>query len=106
MRVETIRKILDTVRATVDRLAETAPDDPDLQKSQVWMYVFFADTYLAAGAVSDALDLADAGLAIARKLAEADPGNAEAQRDLSVSLDKDRQREAPGGRPRRRARRL
>ena len=88
MRVETIRKILETVRTTVERLAETAPDDPELRKSQVWMYAFFADTYLAAGAVSDALELADAGLAIARTLAEADPGNGMARGDLSATLQR------------------
>ena len=43
---------------------------------------------LQAGDRAGALAAYEESLAIRRKLAEADPGNAEAQRDLSVSLDK------------------
>lgn len=88
MRVEIVRKILETVQATVERLAATAPDDKGLKRSQIAMYGLFTDTYLAAGAVDEARALADAGLSIARTLADADPGNADAQRDLSGSLIK------------------
>ena len=46
------------------------------------------DVKLQAGDRAGALAAYEESLAIRRKLAEADPGNAEAQRDLSVSLDK------------------
>jgi tetratricopeptide (TPR) repeat protein len=88
MRVESIRKVLDTVRTTVDRLAETTPDDPELGRSRYAMFAEFVDTYLAAGDVQAALDAADQSYSIARRLAEADAGNSEAQRDLSMSLVK------------------
>ena len=46
------------------------------------------DTYLAAGDLARAREAAEESLAIMRKLAAADPGNAGWQRDLSVSLEK------------------
>jgi tetratricopeptide (TPR) repeat protein len=88
MRVETIGNVLETVRATVQELSQTAPDDPELKKSQIWMYGFFADTYLAAGAVPKAIEVAEAGLSIARELAGDDRGVAENQRDLAIILIK------------------
>ena len=58
------------------------------------------DVRLAAGDRAGALAAYEESLAIMRKLAAADPGNAEWQRDLSVSLDQGRRRAAGGGRPR------
>ena len=52
------------------------------------MLAEFAETYLAAGDLTRAREAAEESLAIMRKLAAADPGNAEWQRDLSVSLDR------------------
>ena len=88
MRVGTIRTILDTVRTTIDQLARAAPDDLELQRSRSAMFNMFVDTYLAAGDVNDALDAAEQGLAISRKLSDAAPDDLGAQRDTSVSLER------------------
>src|SRR4029077_11946695 len=48
MRVDTIRRILDTVQKTIDELTQTAPDDPELLRSRAVMFVNFVITYLAA----------------------------------------------------------
>ena len=54
---------------------------------------------LAAGDRAGALSAYEEGLAIMRKLAAADPGNAEWQRDLSVSLVKIGDMRLAAGRP-------
>ena len=88
MKVDTIRRILDTVQKTIDQLIETAPDDPQLLRSRAVMYSNFATTYLAAGDLQDAATAATQSLDIARKLAAQNQGNAQASRDVSISLDK------------------
>jgi tetratricopeptide (TPR) repeat protein len=88
MRVESVRKILDTARALMDRLARAAPDDLDLQLSRASMLSEFVSTYLPLGDVARATTAADESLAIMHRLAAADPGNAGWQRDVSVSLNK------------------
>jgi tetratricopeptide (TPR) repeat protein len=88
MRVDTIRKILDTVQKTIDQLIETAPDDPRLLRSRAAMFTEFVNTYLAAGDLRDAAAAATQSLDIFRKLAAQDQGNAQAQRNVSVSLKK------------------
>jgi hypothetical protein len=88
MRVDTIRKILDTVQTTIDQLTLTAPDDPQLLHSRAVMFTNFVDTYLAAGDLRDAAAAAAQSLDIDRKRAAQDQGNAEAQTDLVVSLYK------------------
>ena len=86
MRVDTIRKILDTVQKTIDQLIKTAPDDPQLLRSRAAMYNNFVTTYLAAGDLLDATAAATQGLDIIRKLAAQDQGNPQAQRDVSIAL--------------------
>ena len=88
MRVDTIRKILGTVQTTIDQLTLSAPDDPQLLRSRSVMFTNFVVTYLAAGDLQDAAVAATQGLAIDRKLAAQNQGNAQAQRDVSVSLEK------------------
>jgi tetratricopeptide (TPR) repeat protein len=88
MRVDTIRTILETVRSTIDQLAEAAPDDVELQRSRSAMFNMFVDTYLAAGDLNGALDAAEQGLKIARKLFADDPNNTRAERDVSISLER------------------
>src|SRR6202034_3202144 len=41
MRVDTIRKILGTVQTTIDQLALSAPDDPQLLRSRSVMFTNF-----------------------------------------------------------------
>jgi tetratricopeptide (TPR) repeat protein len=85
MRVESVRRILTTAQAMMDGLARAAPNDLQLQASRGGILSEFAATYLSAGDLASARAAADESLAIARKLAAADPGNAR-QHDLSVSL--------------------
>ena len=86
MRVDTIRKILDTVQMTIDQLTQSAPNDPQLLRSRAAMFMNFVTTYLTAGDLKDAAAAASQGLDIARKLAAQDRGNADAQRNVSVTL--------------------
>src|SRR5262249_12688106 len=46
MSAGTVRKILETARATFEQLATSAPDDPALQRSRSVMLDEFGDTYL------------------------------------------------------------
>jgi tetratricopeptide (TPR) repeat protein len=56
--------------------------------AKYWAQVGFGDIRLDRGNLPDALKSYCDGLAIAEGLAKADPGNAESQRDLSVSYDR------------------
>ena len=47
MRVESVRRILDTARRMMDEIAQAAPDDPQLQRSRAAMLCEFAETYSA-----------------------------------------------------------
>jgi tetratricopeptide (TPR) repeat protein len=85
---ETIRKILDTARASFEQLAAAAPDDPALQRSQSVMLGEFGDTYQILGDLEAALRAYRDGLAIMERLGAAHPGNTLWQSDLSISYDK------------------
>src|SRR5262249_62071029 len=88
MRVESVRRILDAAQSMMDELAKTAPDDLQLQRSRAVMLNEFVVTYLGAGDGIRARAAVDGSLAVARKLVAADPGNAQWQRDLTVSLER------------------
>ncbi len=85
--VATIRQILNTAKTTIDSLVANEPGDKELRRSRWAMLVNFVDTYLKAGDLPDAKAAAEQALAIAHELAK-DKGNAQAQRDLSVSYNK------------------
>jgi hypothetical protein len=87
MRVESVRKILDAAQTLMAQLARAAPDDLELQHNQSAMLNEFVTTYLAAGDLTRARTAAEESLVIARKLAAADPSNADWQRDVGVSLN-------------------
>ena len=88
MRVESVRRILDTARSMMDELARAAPEDLRLQRSRSVMLNEFAETYVGAGDLARAQSAAEESLVIARKLAAADLGNAGWQHDVSVSLER------------------
>ena len=88
MRVDTIRRILETVRNTIDQLIQTAPDDPQLLRSRAVMFDNFVTTYLAAGDLQDAAAAATQSLDILRKLAAQHQDSARAQRDVAIGLEK------------------
>ena len=88
MSAESVRKILETAKATFEQLAESAPDDADLQRSRSVMLNEFGDTYLTLGDLEQAFKVYRDGLVIAERLAAADPANTKWQRDLWVSYSK------------------
>jgi tetratricopeptide (TPR) repeat protein len=88
MSAESVRKILETAKATFEQLAASAPDDLTLQRSRSVMLNEFGDTYLALGNLEQALRTYRDGLAIAEHLTTSDRNNADWQRDLAVSHNK------------------
>ena len=88
MSAETVRKILETAKATFEQLTASAPDDLALQRSRSVMLDEFGDTYLTLGDLEHALAAYRDGLAIRDRDAAADPSNAVWQRNLSVSYEK------------------
>ena len=87
MSAETVRKILETARATFEQLAASASDDLSLQHSRAVMLEEFGNTYKTLGDVEQALKAYRDSFAIAERLAATDRGNMQWQRDLSVSYD-------------------
>jgi hypothetical protein len=88
MSAESVRKILETAKATFEQLATSAPDDLALQRSRSVMLDEFGATYETLGDLGEALKAYRDGLAIRERLAAADPRNTLWQRDLSVSYNK------------------
>jgi tetratricopeptide (TPR) repeat protein len=85
MSAESVRKTLDTAKATFEQLAAAAPDEPSLQRSRSVMLNEFGETYLTLGDLERAIAAYRESLAIAERLAAADPSNSKWQRDLWVS---------------------
>ena len=88
MSAETVRKILETARATFEQLATSAPDDLELQRSRSVMLNEFGNIYLTLGDLDQALKAYRDGLAIAERLAAADHSNTLWQHDLLLSYEK------------------
>ena len=86
IRVESLDKILDQARKTVERLTESDPDNPALLRSKAVMLDEFAKTYLAAGNLAAALKNAEESHAILSHLAETGGVGKDGIRNLSVSL--------------------
>ena len=86
IRVESLDKILDQARKTVERLTESDPGNPALLRSKAVMLDEFAKTYLAAGNLAAAEKNAEESHAILSRLAEAGESDKDAIRNLSVSL--------------------
>ena len=72
MSAETVRKILETARATFEQLTSSAPDDLTLQDSRSLMLDEFGETYRTLGYLDDALTAYSDGLAIRERLTAAD----------------------------------
>ena len=88
MSAGTVRKILETARATFEQLATSAPENLPLQRSRAAMLDEFGATYLTLGDLEQALKAYRDSLAIFERLTAADPSNTRWQRDLSVSYEK------------------
>ena len=87
IRAESMHKLLETAAQTMAGLVASAPRDKDLQRSQAAMFINFGDLY-AKTAAPGALSFYQKALASFQELAAADPGNAEWQRDVSISLNR------------------
>ena len=85
MSAETVRKILETAKATFEQLTASAPEDLALQRSRSAMLTEFGDTYLTLGDLEEASKAYRDSLAIDEELAAADRSNTQWQRDLSIS---------------------
>jgi len=70
IRVESLDKILDQARTTVERLTESDPENPALLRSKAVMLDEFAKTYLAAGDLAAAERNGVESHAILSRLAE------------------------------------
>ena len=86
IRVESLDKILDQARKTVERLTESDPGNPELLRSKAVMLDEFAKTYLAAGNLPAAEKNAEESYAILSGLAETGGANNDSLRNLSVGL--------------------
>jgi tetratricopeptide (TPR) repeat protein len=87
MSAETVRKILETARATFEQLVASAPEDLELQRSRSVMLDEFGSTYLTLGDLEQALKAHRDGLAIVGRLVASDRNNTLWQRDLSISYN-------------------
>ena len=85
MRAQSVRKILETAKATFEQLTASAPDDLTLQRSRSQMLDEFGDTYLKLGDLEQALTFYRDSLAINERLANVDPSNTRRQHDLLAS---------------------
>src|SRR3984893_2287366 len=87
MSAETVRKILETAKATFEQLTASAPDDLALQRSRSVMLDEFGDTYLTLGDLEHALAAYRDGLVIRARLAASDRNNSQWQHNVSGSYD-------------------
>ena len=85
MRSETVRKILGTAESVIGKLVEKSNGNLELLHVQAAMLSEFAQTYAAQGDTTKAEDSARKSVAIAERLAAADPANATWQNDLAMA---------------------
>src|SRR6516225_5578856 len=84
----TVRKILETAKATYEHLATSAPDNVALQEGLSGMLQEFGDPYKTLGDLAQALRAYRDSLAIRERLARADPDNAQRQDRVAASYAK------------------
>jgi tetratricopeptide (TPR) repeat protein len=84
--IATIRKVLSNLESAVDRLNTSAPDEEGLQRSRLAMLVEFGATYASAGESSQALDVYNKAITLARDLLARHPDDPELQRRLAQAL--------------------
>jgi tetratricopeptide (TPR) repeat protein len=96
LRIDSITRILGTVRGALDNLAADQGDDLDIEYDRAAMLNEFAMIYHAASDDAHAVEAANEGLQRMRKLAERVPDNLMRQKDLSVAMQRqgDMQKEA------------
>lgn len=88
MRIETISRVLQTVRGSVDSLAATNPADPGLEWIRMAMLDEFANTYRQAGDRVQALAAVSEAVALLRQLDARHPNDAKTRRGLAIELER------------------
>lgn len=84
MRVDALRKILSTAQNASDKLATTAPGDPELLRTRAAMFDNFARIYAAVGDLPAARADADRAVAIMEGLVRTRPEDVRVESDLGV----------------------
>ena len=88
MRTETVRKILGAAEELIDKLVAKSAGDLELLRLQEVMLNEFAMTYGAQGDTAKQDEAARKALAVAERLAKADPNEVDRQRDIAVSYER------------------
>jgi tetratricopeptide (TPR) repeat protein len=88
VRAAVVGRVLARARASLDRLAEAAPEDRELSRSRSALLNEFGDALGRAGDRPAATAAYEESLAIARSLAAADPASLRWRRDVTVSLER------------------
>jgi tetratricopeptide (TPR) repeat protein len=86
MSPETVRKILESTRATFEQLANSVSTDVALEKSRLMILTQFADTYLSLGDLDQALDAYRQAIATSGPIA--DPSNTRWESDRAQLHEK------------------
>jgi tetratricopeptide (TPR) repeat protein len=76
IRIDTVTRLLDAAKTTIDKLIDDNPDDFDLKASEATMLDEFAKFYVAASDLPRAATLASQSVAINQDLVKHDPANA------------------------------
>ena len=92
MRTETVRKILGTAENVIGKLVEKSNGNLELLHVQAAMLSEFSQTYAAQGDTTKSEDSARKSVAIAERLAAADPANPTWQNDLCHGAYQSRRR--------------
>jgi tetratricopeptide (TPR) repeat protein len=76
IRTDTVTRLLDAAKTTLDKLISENPDDLDLKATEATMLDEFAKFYVAAGDLRRASVVASQGVLVVRDLLAHDPANA------------------------------
>jgi tetratricopeptide (TPR) repeat protein len=82
------KQVLGVAREGLQQLTSAAEKHGTPDRTLIWTHYQMGDVYLTLGSTADAQREYAAGSAIAQRLAESDPSDAQAQRDLSISFEK------------------
>jgi tetratricopeptide (TPR) repeat protein len=86
LRADSVRRILGRSEAALNRLLETDPNNPALQRSRAAMLGEFSVTYLTVGDIDRATAAARQAVGLSEHLVARTPADASARRDLALNL--------------------
>jgi tetratricopeptide (TPR) repeat protein len=87
IRIETIARLLERVRETVDQLSSVVGDDPTFQQYLAKVMSEFGETYLKAKGLDQASAVYNESLQIYRSLASKDPNTVAWQRGIADQIE-------------------